>query len=231
MPAFGAPMRWTTLVKPSAEVAPQVREYLGNLLASEFGLHTPMPYIVRFEVDDQRALRRHYDRERRFLPQVPPELAGSLKVRLGTNVPIATSLDPDLVSPACRLFAFDMLTHYADRTEANPNCSWSGEGLLVFDFEQCCPPDPRFMEPGPIWTPCARGLAPVHLLTRHLQGRNVDLSFLRASLQHLADAEWRNLVEELPVTWHDEAHRMLDHVATVADHAAEFENDLREGLR
>ena len=224
-------MRLQALVKPSGDVEPQVREYLGNRLARGFGLFTPSPLVVRFEREDLDSFRHHYTRERRFLPQMPPELAGSVKVRLGTNVPLTTSLGPDLYPSAWRLFAFDMMTHYADRTEANPNCSWSSEGLMVFDFEQCFPPDPRLMDAGPIWTPCGRGLARVHFLYRHLSGRTADFSFLEKALEAVSGTEWRKLVEALPESWHEEAHRILDHVATVADHAAEFGEDLRAGLR
>jgi hypothetical protein len=222
--------RQGVIVKPSSDPGQQAREFLGNKLARAFGLQTPKPLIVQLEDEDLDALRKLYQREQRFFPRCVPELAGAYRVPLGTNIPLNVSLDPDLFEPTTRLFTFDMLTHYADRTESNPNCSWNGHGLLVFDFEQCFPTEPRLMDAGPAWRPCSRGLANLHCLYRHLRGRRADLGFLPDAVGRLTGKNWRNVVDGLPDTWREESLRILEHIEGIANHLDDFCQDLRSVL-
>lgn len=223
--------RQVILVKPSGDSSLQAREYLGNVLGRAFGLQTPSPVIVEMAQDDLEDLHRQYQRRGWFLGSVLPTLAGAYQVSLGVNLPLTTGLTPDLIEEAIRLFAFDMLCHYADRTPENPNCTQSANGLLVYDFEQGFPEEPRLMTPGLPWSPCGRGLANYHCIYRHISGRRTSLDFLEDGIRRLADPEWRRLVDRFPTEWQPESSRILDYIQEIADHVTEFKADLEGALR
>jgi hypothetical protein len=139
------------------------------------------------------------------------------------------SIDPSMIGEALALFEFDMLAQNADRVEANPNCTIDANGLLVFDFEQCFVLDGRLLKNGDSWSPCARGLAPYHMMHSVLVGK-VSKEQIGLTLDRIDVSALDNLKSKLPEEWQDEAERIMGHIASVKAHSSEFKEDIWKAL-
>ena len=133
------PFRITLLVK--ANGLPRITnldlycETLGNLLAREFGIETPEPFIVRIDEDFVRATRKPLWEE-----------GVEIKVGLGvgceyfsqgfTIVKSNMFLSKEKLEQAVMIYGFDLLTQNPDRRETNPNCALKGDKIIAFDFEK-----------------------------------------------------------------------------------------------
>ena len=133
------PVRKTLLVK--ANGLPRITnldlycEILGNLLAREFGIETPEPFIVKIDEDFVRVNRK-----------ILWENRLSLKTGLGvgceyfsqgfTVVNSNMFLSKEKLEQAIMIYGFDLLTQNPDRRETNPNCALKGDKIMAFDFEK-----------------------------------------------------------------------------------------------
>ena len=110
-------------------------EVLGNLLAREFGIETPEPFIVRIDEDFIKVTSKILWEE-------------NIKIKLGLGVgceyfsqgfTAVTSnmyLSKEKLEQATMIYGFDLLTQNPDRRETNPNCAIKGDRIIAFDFEK-----------------------------------------------------------------------------------------------
>jgi hypothetical protein len=133
------PVRKTLLVK--ANGLPQIAninlycETLGNLLAREFEIETPKPFIVRIDESFVKAVQKILWED-------------SITIKAGLSVgceyfsqgftPIKSNmyLSKEKFEQAVMIYGFDLLTQNPDRIETNPNCALKGDKIIAFDFEK-----------------------------------------------------------------------------------------------
>lgn len=132
------PKRKTLLVKtlglPQISTIGLYCETLGNLLAREFGIITPEPFIVRIENDFIKLNQK-------------PLWEESIKLKSGLGVGCAyfdsgftimksnMYLSKEKFEQAV-IYGFDLITQNPDRIENNPNCAVKGDTIIAFDFEK-----------------------------------------------------------------------------------------------
>jgi hypothetical protein len=135
----GAPSRKTLLVKaaglPRITTLDLYCELLGNLLAREFGIETPEPFIVRIDERFVQAIRK-------------PLWEESIAIKSGlgvgceyysqgfTAVKSNMFLSKEKLDQAVMIYGFDLLTQNPDRRETNPNCALKSDKIIAYDFEK-----------------------------------------------------------------------------------------------
>lgn len=133
------PYRKTLLVK--ANGLPRITdldlycEVLGNLLAREFGIYTPKPFIVRIDDDFIKATRKPLWEENIKL-QEGVGIGCEYFSQGFTIVKSNMFLSKEKFEQAVMIYGFDLLTQNPDRRETNPNCAIKGDRIVAFDFEK-----------------------------------------------------------------------------------------------
>jgi len=133
------PVRKTILLK--TEGLPQISnlslycELCGNLLAREFDIETPEPFVVRVSEEFVAATRKVLWEE-------------SLKIEAGFGVGCEyfsqgfvgvnsnMALSKEKLGQAVMIYGFDLFSQNPDRKVTNPNCAIKGNRLVAFDFEK-----------------------------------------------------------------------------------------------
>lgn len=133
------PVRKTLLVK--ANGLPRITnldlycEILGNLLAREFGIETPKPFVVRIDEDFIKITRKVLWEENINIKSglaVGCEYFSQGFAAITSNM----HLSKEKLEQAIMIYGFDLLTQNPDRREINPNCAIKGDKLIAFDFEK-----------------------------------------------------------------------------------------------
>lgn len=133
------PVRKTLLVK--ANGLPQITnlnlycETLGNLLAREFEIETPKPFIVRIDEAFIKAVRKILWEDS---INIKPGLSVGCEYFSEGFTPIKSNmyLSKEKFEQAVMIYGFDLLTQNPDRIETNPNCALKGDKIIAFDFEK-----------------------------------------------------------------------------------------------
>jgi len=133
------PIRKTLLVKASG--LPQIFslnlycETLGNLLAREFGIETPEPFIVRIDENFVQATRKTLWEESITL-KVGLSVGCEYFSQGFTAVKSNLFFTKEKLEQAVMIYGFDLITQNPDRRETNPNCAIKGDKIIAFDFEK-----------------------------------------------------------------------------------------------
>lgn len=220
----------TFLVKALSSEGTMAREIVGNRIAQVAGLRTPEPAIVFVS----RSVAAQVDRARkasgRFSNQRPGRAAGALQFA-SSNVSSLSQVPRLLAEDALRLYVFDMLALHTDRTEQNPNCAITEDGLIVYDFERCFVEDdedePRMW---PLWHGATHGLGPLHMFYTGLRRAKGVRQMARRVINAMTDSRLSVCLADLPAPWMPEGQRIVRHVKTVKEHADEFVEDVVRSL-
>jgi hypothetical protein len=133
------PTRKTLLVKslglPEITTTALYCEVLGNLLAREFGIDTPKPFLVDLSEDFVRVTAR-------------PLWEYGIKINAGvgvgceyfsqgfTSISSSMNLTKEQLEQATLIYGFDLISQNPDRREHNPNCAVKGDKIVAYDFEK-----------------------------------------------------------------------------------------------
>lgn len=135
----GTPFRTTLLVKanglPRITTLDLYCEILGNLLAREFGIETPKPFIVRIDERFVQAIRKPLWEESLAIKSglgVGCEYYGQGFTAVKSNM----FLSKEKLEQAIMIYGFDLITQNPDRRETNPNCALKGDKIIAYDFEK-----------------------------------------------------------------------------------------------
>jgi hypothetical protein len=133
------PIRKTLLVKtmglPEITNSALYCELLGNILARDFGIETPEPFVV--EISD-----KFVEATKNVLWEKDIKIASGLGVGCEyfsqgfTSVKPNTYLNRQQLDDAVLIYGFDLISQNPDRRETNPNCASKGEKIIAFDFEK-----------------------------------------------------------------------------------------------
>ncbi len=219
----------TLLVKPG-DGDQCAREIVGANLARIGGLRVPEPGVVSLPEGLIDSLRRVLPTSGRYSNFENGVAVGSWRVLL---TPVASVLDlPDeRRDEALRLYVYDMLARNEDRAVRNPNCAYTAEGLIVFDFEQCFLMDLRFVpEDVEVWTAASRGgLGKYHMFYAALRGQDVR-PIARDLLDRFSQEDLEDWPSRLPDPWRSEARRIVQHIRIILLNAELFLDDLQRSL-
>ena len=232
------PVRKTLLVKVNG--LPRITnldlycETLGNMLAREFGIETPKPFVVQIDECFVKATQK-------------PLWEESLKIQVGLGVGCEyfsqgfTSVKSDMYlsrekfEQAVIIYGFDLLTQNPDRRENNPNCALKGDKIIAFDFEKSL----SFLYPILGQKP-----EPWELSKLNLSGndRHVFKSNLKAKEREI---NWQPLVEEvkqmnkekleeicsfIPIEFGNHTDKICEHFASIVSKSRSFELELQRSL-
>jgi len=98
------------------------------------------------------------------------------------------------------VFAFDGLIQNPDRRQANPNCAFLGNNLLIFDHESAFS---HFMSILPVAPWDAGGLAFLkdHIFFQALRGGNLALDRFQGALEAVDESRLDEYIEAVPAEW------------------------------
>jgi hypothetical protein len=175
-------------------------ELVMALLADDFDLPSPKPFLVDVEKDFHLAIRQ-------------PEIAKLVKNSVGLNYgsqrlpsglitwPKDKPLSPRLRTLAAEVFAFDVLTQNPDRRRDNPNVLWSGDEIYLYDHEQAFSFLAGVIGWKPPWTGQQLDFFRDHVFFQELKGKAQNWNRLAGALEALTDARLTEYVDAVPSEW------------------------------
>lgn len=110
----------------------------------------------------------------------------------------------DMKQSLMEIFAFDGLIQNPDRRQANPNCAFLGNNLLIFDHESGFS---HFMSIVPVspWEPDGLGFLKEHIFFHALRGGDLQLDRFQGALDAIDDARLSGYIDCIPADWHGQA--------------------------
>lgn len=112
-------------------------ECLGNQIARQIGISTPVPALVSIGDREAGIINGGIRAAGEKYSLKPGVGVGSAFIRHLSPDLSLSGKTPDLLLQAARIYAFDMLVENADRRGEKPNCARRGKDLVAFDFELC----------------------------------------------------------------------------------------------
>ncbi|MFN3652568.1 MAG: HipA family kinase [Armatimonadota bacterium] len=210
-------------------------EAFGYLLARELGILTPTPAVVN--VDPTLLLRPDIAEvlRREQVKLQPGEAFGSEYFHANfTPVSAFAPLTNETFPQAVAIFAWDLVFQNPDRKGHNPNCAFSGQRLLAYDFELAftflLPLLGQRMDP---WEVTKQGIHQHHVFYRHLRSREkaVDWEPFLTKLGQLTEGRMKALVGCMPVGWQPWAIKVCQHICTVQAHLDQLRWELRRSIK
>lgn len=209
-----------------------LREMMGSALARMLGIPTPSMSIVR--INDEAAELLNSEIEERgmadrrvysglalgfdYLPHLLP-------------IPIPPDLDTMMrMSHGALIFGLDLSLQNCDRIPDNPNCSYLGDGIVAYDFENCLECDPRMDILGEPWEVAEHRGGPDHVFYSKLRGKPRDFKALAQLVAKCDEEAVRSLIALAPVEWHGRAEEMLRFLGKLRAHAADLPVQLNWSL-
>lgn len=232
------PVRKTLLVK--ANGLPRITnldlycEILGNLLAREFGIETPEPFIVRIDEDFVRATRKILWEEN---IKIKPGLGvGCEYFSQGfTAITSNMHLSKEKLEQAIMIYGFDLLTQNPDRRETNPNCAIKGDKIMAFDFEKSL----SFLypilglKPEP-WELSKLKLAgdDRHIFKTNLKAREKEINWqpLVQKVKQINTEKVEKLCSLIPLELGNYTDKICEHFASIVSNSKSFELELQRSL-
>lgn len=208
-------------------------ETLGNLLAREFGIETPEPFIVRIDEGFVQATKKSLWEE-------------SLKIQVGlgvgceyfsqgfTAVKSNMFLSKEKLEQAVMIYGFDLLTQNPDRRESNPNCAVKGDKIIAFDFEKSLsflyPILGQKTEP---WELSRLRLGDErHIFKSNLKAREKEINWqpLVEKLKQINKGKLEEICSLIPFELGTYTDKICDHFASIIDHGKGLELELQRSL-
>jgi hypothetical protein len=205
-------------------------EVFGNLLARSLGIDTPAPCLVHLSIPFVDAAKTVLKRER--LTLIPGIASGCEYFSGGYSNVTPTTLSPEELEQATRIYGFDLLVQNPDRTIARPNCAMHGGRMKLFDFETAFSFVLLIGTQNRPWEVSKHRLGPTHLFHSELLRRKTDLDW-KPFISRVAAITGRDLdemLEGLPTDWLQHAARVRAHLLEVAKNAHRFELELQRSL-
>lgn len=232
------PIRKTLLVK--AKGLPRITnldlycEVLGNLLAREFGIDTPKPFVVRIDEDFVRVNRKILWEE-------------SLEIRVGLGVgceyfsqgftPVTSNmfLSKEKFEQATMIYGFDLLTQNPDRRENNPNCAVKGNKVIAFDFEKSLsflfPILGQKTEP---WELSKLNLSgnERHIFKSNLKAKENEINWqpLLEKVKQISIEKVEEICSIIPIEFGNYTDKICDHFSSVINNSKSLELELQRSL-
>lgn len=225
----------TFLVKSLSSYEPMAREIVGNRLAQLVGLRTPIPALIEMPeglAERVNELRRDAGT---FTNQRSGLAAGALQFSANNIMPLS-GVASEMREDALKLFVYDMLAWHDDRTDRNPNCAVTADGLIVYDFERCFiemePDEEDESEPKlPPWDAASGKYASCHMFYTGLKGATEVAQMVDEVLGAMTDEGLAKCLEGLPQEWKPEGERIIRHIEAVKEHADDFVESISRSLR
>jgi len=201
-----------------------VCELIAALLAEDFDLPVPQPFLVEVEPGFHLAIR---DPEIAQLAQNSVGLNfGSQRLPPGVGTwpkdkPVLSRLQP----LAAEVLAFDILTQNPDRRRENPNLLWSGDEIYLYDHEQAFSFLAGVIGWQPPWTGQQLDFFRNHVFFQQLKSNAVNWSRLTGALEALTDGRLAAYLEAVPNEWktnNDAADRIAGYLRDARQHRAEL---------
>jgi len=189
-------------------------ELMAALLADDFDLPIPKPYLVEIEQGFHAVIG-------------PPEVSklaqnsvglnyGSQKLPPGFSTWAKEKPVPLLLRPtAAEIFAFDVLIQNADRRQVNPNLLTNGEQLYLCDHEQAFSFLAGVIGWQPPWTGQGTEFLRNHVFYQQLKGLVHNWERLRGALAALTDTRLNEYLAAVPNEWRSNntaADRITDYL-------------------
>jgi hypothetical protein len=199
-------------------------ELMVALMANDFGMPSPRPFLVDLEPGFHLAIRQ-------------PEISQLMKNSVGLNFgsqrlppgvgtwPKDKPVLPRLQPLAAEVFAFDVLTQNPDRRRDNPNLLWSGDELYLYDHEQAFSFLAGVIGWQPPWTGRQLDFFRNHVFFQQLKGNSPDWSRLIGALEALTDVRLAAYLEAVPNTWktnNDAADRIAGYLRDARQYRGEL---------
>jgi len=208
-----------------------VREAVASQLAHHLGLQRPSPAIVYIHADLAELIAD-------YRPEKASIILGSVGNNFGcelmkeiTTWPTDRSIPAALIDDAGKIFAFDSLIQNPDRRFDNPNLVSHGEELLIFDHESAFSFLLEIFPSAQPWQLGTEVYLNDHVFYKGLHRKQIDLSMFINALKSLPTDFFDDLRSALPGEW-DLAmfERIQNHISLIAEHADDFEEELRRRL-
>lgn len=220
-----------------------LREALAALMAADFDLPVPEPFLVNLEADfvatipdsDERCrlAKRHAAASLGWnfgSKKLPPGFSTILK---GQTIPLALRL------AAAEILAFDTFISNPDRTVANPNCQSNGTQFGIFDHELSFRTEGVLFwkppwEKGGINFPKAQPDRLRHVFVDQVRGTEPDLRRFGGAFDVLADARLNAYQSALPIDWVGDGSdigRILEYIRALKQNVDSAISNLSEALR
>jgi len=177
-----------------------VCELMAALLADDFDLPVPKPYIVDVEQGFHAVIGT---------PEVSKLAQNSVGLNFGSQrlppgfgtwareKPIPVLLRPT----AAEIFAFDVLIQNADRRQVHPNLLTNGEEVYLCDHEQAFSFLAGVIGGQPPWTGQGTDFLRHHVFFQQLKGIAHNLDRLRGALGALTDTRLDEYLAAVPNEW------------------------------
>ncbi|MDQ3712211.1 MAG: hypothetical protein M3388_08345 [Acidobacteriota bacterium] len=209
-------------------------EILGNLLAREFGIETPEPFIVRIDTEFVQAIRK-------------PLWEKSIMIKAGLGVgceyysqgftAIASNmfLSKEKLEQAIMIYGFDLLTQNPDRREANPNCALKGNKIIAFDFEKSL----SFLFPILGQQPEAWELSKLklsgderHVFKSNLKAREKEINWqpLIEKMKRINTEKLEEICSLIPLEFGNYTDKICGHFASIMSNSKKLELELQRSL-
>ena len=106
----------------------------------------------------------------------------------------------DMKQSLMEIFAFDGLIQNPDRRQANPNCAFLGNNLLIFDHESAFS---HFLSILPVfpWEADGLGFLKDHIFFHALRGSDLLLDRFQGALEAIDEARMSSYIECIPAEW------------------------------
>lgn len=191
-----------------------VCELIAALLADDFDLPVPKPYVVDVEQGFHAVIGT---------PEVSKLAENSVGLNFGSQrlppgfgtwareKPIPALLRPT----AAEIFAFDVLIQNPDRRQVNPNLLTNGEEMYLCDHEQAFSFLAGVIGGQPPWTGKGTDFLRNHVFFQQLKGVIHDLDRLRGALGALTDTRLNEYLDAVPNEWRSNnsaADRIVDYL-------------------
>jgi hypothetical protein len=232
------PVRKTLLVK--ANGLPRITnldlycETLGNLLAREFGIETPEPFIVRVDEDFVRVNKK-----------ILWEDSLNIKTGLGvgceyfsqgfTAVTSNMYLSKEKLEQVAMIYGFDLLTQNPDRRENNPNCAVKGDKIIAFDFEKSL----SFLYPilgqkADPWEFSKLKLSgnDRHIFKSNLKAREKEVNWqpLLEKVRQINKEKIEEICSRIPFEFGNYTDKICEHFASIVSNSKNLELELQRSL-
>ncbi len=232
------PVRKTLLVK--ANGLPQIFnlnlycEIAGNLLAREFGIETPKPFIVRIDETFIRATQKTLWEDNLILKE-------GLGVGCEYFSQGFTAVKSDLFftkekfEQAVMIYGFDLITQNPDRKETNPNCAVKSDKIIAFDFEKSL--SFLFNIVGKVAEPWEVSKLRLsgndrHIFKSNLKAREkeVDWQPLLEKVKQINKEKIEEICSQIPFEFGNYTDKICEHFASIVSNIKSLELELQRSL-
>lgn len=199
-------------------------ELLVTLLADDFDLPAPKPFLVDVEQGFHLAIRQ---------PEIARLVENSVGLSFGSqrlpsgvgtwpkDKPVPAGLQP----LAAEVFAFDVLTQNPDRRRDNPNLLWSGDEIYLCDHEQAFSFLAGVIGWQPPWTGQQLDFFRNHVFFQQLKGNAHNWNRLTGALEALTDGRLAEYLDAVPNEWktnNGTADRIAGYLRDARQHRTEL---------